>query len=175
MEDNERTGLDRQANNDRRTPTKINREVLATANDFYQGALILNEHGSGEGPTIVNAVLACELFLKSFNSEVEEKRSLANGAYTYTRVSSKPNYMVHGIVGLFDELDASVKETLMQKFFEKTNNNLKVLLTQINRAFIEWRYPYEHKHRPINLLELFYFLSILDATTMKMYNNQYKD
>lgn len=148
-----------------RIKKRINREVLATARNFYNASLFLDKNGFGS-PTIVNAVFACEIFLKAFNANLvlKGKKYIANGVFRYTKVSNVPNSKHHSIVDLFDEIDQDIKEIILQQYnkSKKINKDIEYLLNQINTAFIEWRYPFEQKNNTINISELFILLSILD-------------
>lgn len=148
-----------------RIKKRINREVLATAKNFYNASLFLDKTGFGS-PTIVNAVFACELFLKAFNADLvlKGKQYIANGVFHYTKISNVPNSKHHSIVDLFGEIDKDIKEVILlqYKINSKINEDIEYLLNQINTAFIEWRYPFEQKNNTINISELFILLSILD-------------
>jgi len=157
-----------------RIKKRINREVLATAKNFYKASLFLEKNGFAS-PTIVNAVFACEIFLKAFNADLvlKGKKYITNGVFHYTKVSNTPNSKHHYIFDLFNELDKNIKEEILQQYKKNSimNEDIENLLNQINTAFIEWRYPFEQNNNAINISELFILLSVLDNVATNIYNS----
>lgn len=147
-----------------------NRRVLAAANSFYEAAKKLGMVDALTVPSIVNAALALELYLKRLNADIhfKEGRVKRGSAVAYDKVSVFANSKVHEPHELFNALSQGTREFLdvsFSKRFPLKPKKLESVLKVFQGIFVNWRYFFEGKAKGFNLSELFEILDFFKAST----------
>ena len=112
---------------------------LEEANEFITVAKWCNDSTriSSIYSSVVNVVFSCELYVKD---EFQEG---------------------HDIKILFNSLQNSDKLAIEKLYNKKCSKKLDILLTEINEAFIKWRYAFEDAVS-INITECLFFAQSLE-------------
>lgn len=148
-----------------------NRRVLAAANKFHDAAALLYEVDALTVPTVVNAALALELYLKCLDANIlfQDGRVINGGAITYDKVcvfaNSNKEHVPHKLLKALprdvrDFLDAS-----FSKRYSEEHEKLESVLERYQSVFVDWRYLFEGKGKAINLSELFEILEFFKKST----------
>ena len=121
---------------------------LEEANEFITVAKWCNDSTriSSIYSSVVNVVFSCELYIKAimiYNSQQDEFQE------------------GHDIKILFNSLQNSDKLAIEKLYNKKCSKKLDILLTEINEAFIKWRYAFEDA-MSINITECLFFAQSLE-------------
>ena len=152
-------------------PLKVNRDVLHQADLFRDAARLLQVIDSKlHVPFIVNAAFAIELYLKALNSSkcFNKPSEISPGVISYESVTSKPVTWGHSLVDIYDALVEDIKIYLDDEFLNARISadcdSLRDFLSQINKAFVQWRYIFSKDYvRPIELNEMLLALNTLSS------------
>ena len=106
---------------------------VSEANAFLRVAIYLEESVvdflcGGMYPFAVNAAFACELFLKAILICNSSNGNIAQG---------------HHLESLFSSLPEAARNQIEGRYTQKCNHDFSSLLTEIDNAFVDWRYAYE--------------------------------
>lgn len=150
-----------------------NRRILAAANNFHDAAILLLRVNSLTVPSVVNAVLALELYLKCLNADIHfDGESVKEcGAVVYEIVNVFANVKGHEPHKLFEALPQGARQFLNDSFskrFPLKDKNLESVLKNYQGVFVGWRYVFEGNTKPLNLSELFEILSFLKTSTTEV-------
>lgn len=147
-----------------------NRRVLAAANSFHEAAMRLYAVDALTVPSVVNAALALELYLKCLDADVHFKkgRQKRGGAIAYDEVSVFANSKGHEPHKLFKALPQDTRKFLdayFSKRFPLKREKLESTLEKYEGIFVGWRYLFEGKGNALDLSKLFELLKFLKHST----------
>ena len=139
-------------------------QVKDAADQFWAAAELLRAQLPRSGvllPTIVNSVLALELYLKSLSSYsvIKDLKDYGNGVRGGV-VTAKPEKSTHKLSELFDAADCWVRNDLESRYCQSTlcqsGKSLRDLFQRYDNVFVTVRYVYEDSEslRSVNLPEL---------------------
>jgi hypothetical protein len=146
--------------------------VLKTADAFRAAAQILNacSDSSMSVPTVVNAAFALELYLKSLNMEwqLADPNEISNTGKKAWLASRSALQKGHIPSDLFEALEQSIRDDLEQQYELSPHNSsaqsLKEALQGFDGLFVDWRYIFEGKCKPVDLPSLFAMLAFFSET-----------
>ncbi|MFQ2614755.1 hypothetical protein [Aeromonas caviae] len=151
--------------------------VFDSAEQFYDGAKILNELPPGSGvllPIITSAALALELYIKSLNvrSVIEDYRAYKNGGYG-GRVKEIPFKGTHVLSTLLnsviDEIKRDVDGLFKDGVITHSFCDLVELVGPYDSLFVQVRYYYENDVLSnLNITELFECIEIVRNVITKI-------
>jgi hypothetical protein len=147
-----------------------NPHVLDSAEQFYDGASVLNEMPPGSGvllPFLTTAVLAMELYIKSMTSwsVTKDYQDYGNGV-SGGIVSAEPQQRGHELSNLLNSVLPEVKDNInalhSKKVIECNFDGLIEQVKKYDRLFVDVRYSYENEClKDLNLSELWSSVKLL--------------
>lgn len=132
---------------------------VSEATEFYEIAKHLEEGGTVDSllsgqmyPIVVNGAFACELYLKALMIKNSSDDSFKEG---------------HKLTELFRQLPSDIQNKVKIAFENRGFMKLEALLTEMDEAFIKWRYAFEG---PVegHISELLAFAGILKEQIEKL-------
>jgi hypothetical protein len=150
--------------------------VLQTGDAFRVAAQELGAHtdSSMSVPAIVNAAFALELFLKSLNvawnlADFDQIQHDGRKAFLVSRSARQKG---HTPSKLYLELDSQIRDAIERQFsispLSRGYRSFKDLLEVFDDLFVQWRYVFEGKCRPVNLSQLLASLQFLSEAIHAM-------
>jgi hypothetical protein len=151
-----------------------NRRVLEAANRFHDAATILYEVDALTVPTVVNAALALELYLKCLHANIhfQDGRAIQGGAVAYDKVSvfanSNREHEPHKLFRALPQDTRIFLDASFSKRFPLEREKLESVLERYQGIFVNWRYLFEGKGKVLNLSEFFKLLEFFKASTAEI-------
>ncbi|MBL0564613.1 hypothetical protein [Aeromonas veronii] len=151
--------------------------VLDSADQFYDGAKILNELPPGSGvllPIITNAALALELYIKALNvrSVIEVYRPYNNGGYggRVKEIPFKGSHVLSTLLNsVIDEIKRDVDGLFNDGVITHSFCDLIDLVRPYDSLFVQVRYSYENDVLSnFNITELFECIEIVHDVITKI-------
>lgn len=121
--------------------------IYRTANKFYLTAKGLDR--SFTEPFVVNLSFSIELYLKCLSTTTTYSKKQNTDLPILDR--KLRTIYGHEFDVIFNKLPPMDQENLSSQYFEKHGAQLKLDLTEIKNAFIEYRYSFEKNSLSINL------------------------
>ena len=126
-------------------------QVVDVADQFYDAAEVLWGKSPGDGviiPTIINSVLAIELYLKSLCSySIIKDYHIYEDGVCGGVVTVEPKKAIHNLSDLLNIIEDSTKEKLLQLYdlssLATDESSLYDLLKKFDQTFVKVRYVYE--------------------------------
>lgn len=126
------------------------KDVYRTATQYYAASIAINEKlsetnnvGIYIAPWITNCALSIELYLKSLY--LMDRGKKAPGTHDLAKLFRALNEENRIVIKLFYDQFVGMDQTVqkMKSQFPETEIDLDVVLKQINKAFVSWRYNHE--------------------------------
>jgi hypothetical protein len=138
--------------------------VLKEADSFWQASQKLNTFSEPimSVPTVVNAALALELYLKSLNMEWQLQDPSSLGENKALLKSRRAVQTGHAPSKLYLAIDQDTRNTLETRYWQRHQGTnvpkLEKILEAYDGIFQDWRYVFEGRCKSVDLSFLFSLL-----------------